>query len=101
MTELLRELDAVVSDFGFDKPQCYARDSAYNFIRTHHAEIAEALRDAAELRRQLGMMTNLAVKLRKDIDAMSHDDDCGANPAIQSTLCPCGSSLCNGEENEA
>ena len=100
MTDCSKDLEAVAGLMsGFDRQRFTAE--LERWFRTHHAEIAEALRDAAELRRQLGMMTNLAVKLRKDIDAMSHDDDCGANPAIQSTLCPCGSSLCNGEENEA
>jgi hypothetical protein len=54
---LLDELEDVVRQFAFDTPQCYARDAAYNFLRTHHAEIADmakrleaAERDAARYR---------------------------------------------------
>lgn len=52
-------------------------NACIEFIRTHHATIRDmaarleaAERDAKELRRQLDMMTKLAIKLRKDIAAM-------------------------------
>jgi hypothetical protein len=50
MSDLIAELEGVVKQMGFDLPQCYARDQAYEFLRTHHAEIAAAVRDAKRWR---------------------------------------------------
>jgi hypothetical protein len=44
MADLIAELEGVVKQMGFDLPQCYAKDSAYDLIKNHHAEIAAAVR---------------------------------------------------------
>ena len=41
MSNLEKGLAEVVRELDIDLPQCYARESAYIFIRTHHAEIAQ------------------------------------------------------------
>jgi hypothetical protein len=74
---LLDELEDVVRQFAFDTPQCYARDAAYNFLRTHHAEIADmakrleaAERDAARyrwLRDVWGGWMAVGSKMRVDV----------------------------------
>ena len=61
MTELLKELEAMVCRIAGDAAEVrrtggdpererHTHRSAVNFIRTHHAEIAEALNDATLLR---------------------------------------------------
>jgi hypothetical protein len=59
MTELLKELEAVVGDLSKDSPAPRFAGAleirCANFLRTHNAEIAEALKDA---RRWLYVLNN-------------------------------------------